>query len=602
MCLLALSAHTREEMATATWTALHSKKEGGGEKKNGACHHRHHHRHQPPPPLATPPSSGMEEKKKGMCAASHLKAHASQPLLLLPLPKNILAPQVHSPLHMAHALDDVALRAGWHSLGANAWAQQAVHSRSVHDHTYGKAPLSTTGPGAESYYALHCLASAMWQEAALCIGPDSDAPKRARDGPHPEAPASPPPSDQSGDAQQQHQPVASQHFGHVEPPSLPAALVHAWPDLAPDQQRAALRNSAVLGGPQWRPGQMEAASTIVSAIAEGDDALVVMGCGAGKSLALHRACAVAGACCLLLVPTSACRHQWLSSGAGESQHPLRLSLTEWVRHVDAMGGSRRLIVVATPEEVATVARSVALRAVAAFVHVVAFDEAHLWSQWASFRRSISAAMDAVAGLGRTRVALTGTLPPGQQQGVLTQLGMGRGRQRVRVCRLACARTDVCMRVEQLGRGQQLCAWVRAACAAVGIGASSSSSSTNSSMARPRAIVFVATKREVQQLVDGLADSGVPARPYHGDLLEQHKQQLLSEWARESGAFGVVVSTVALAVAVHVPNVQLVIDVEAEHAEQPLLDWCQKMGRLSRDNGSGPKMVSQGGSVGDRRRM
>ena len=107
-------------------------------------------------------------KKKGMCAASHLKAHASQPLLLLPLPKNILAPQVHSPLHMAHALDDVALRAGWHSLGANAWAQQAVHSRSVHDHTYGKAPLSTNGPGAESYYALHCLASAMWQEAALC--------------------------------------------------------------------------------------------------------------------------------------------------------------------------------------------------------------------------------------------------------------------------------------------------------------------------------------------------------------------------------------------------------------------------------------------------
>ena len=519
-----------------------------------------------------------------LCPLNRTKLTSCAPLLLLLPPTPGHQPptspatnQTRSPAHLAHALNSTAMRAAWHGMAAAAWANQAVHSRTTHDHIYGRAPLDVQGPGAEGRFAEHVFASALWQELALGIEPPPVAARHGvphiADGAHHGL--------DNGPHQQQKM---------AAPADPSQRVLRRWPLLGPDERLAAMDRPDVLCGRGWRPDQREAAMAMVDAAARGQHAMVVLPCGAGKSLALQRACAVARQCWLVITPTVASRQQWLTGDdehrAQPAHHASRIAVADWAalaHRMDVAG----MLVVATPEDMVRPRVAAALRSsCAAAFAMVAMDEAHLWTCWAGFRPKLATAMDMVRALGRHHqgvpvIGLTGTLPVGQQHAVCNSLAMDDGRP-VHLFRRPCTRRDVTLRAQRVP-ADGIGPWLAAACAHMAIG------QPQGATQRPRlGLVFVRTIAGVADMVQELAQHGVAAEGFHGQMEETRKRQVLQRWADRGQPCSVVVATVALAVAVHHSGVVLVVDVAPNYGDMPseedVLMLAQKMGRLARVHG------------------
>ena len=481
--------------------------------------------------------------------------------------------QARSPAHLAQAINSTALRAGWHAMGAAVWANQAVHSRTTHDHVYGRAPMDVQGPGAEARFAEHVFASQLWQEMALGIAAHGE-PGAGNHG------AQQHHVQHQHHGQPHHQQQLHQHPAGRRPPRVSQQALAQWSSLGRVQRFALMQRADVTRGLGWLPGQRDATEAILDAVALQHHAMVVLPCGAGKSMALARACTAASLCSLLITPTVASRDQWLADDTrpdAAAHHATRMGLAEWARLAWRVR-TEGMLLVGTPEDVTAPGVRTALRSSSgSVVDVVAVDEAHLWLSWPSFRPRLRQAMEVARhmghhGRGVPIVGLTGTLPVAQEQAIYTALAMDGGRQ-VRIHRRACVRTNVTMRVQRLQRRAQLGPWLARACAHMRIG-----EHHGPPVAQQRlGMVFVGVVDDVHHVVAELDEQGVAAAGYHGRMAEADKRAALQRWGR--GPCSVMVCTMALAVAVHRRGVVLVVDVPHARHQQDVLDLAQKMGRI-----------------------
>ena len=252
------------------------------------------HRGRVPGPPKTLLSPTCASLTLATCFAPHHNhRHAHSPL------------QARSPAHLAQAINSTALRAGWHAMGAAVWANQAVHSRTTHDHVYGRAPMDVQGPGAEARFAEHVFASQLWQEMALGIAAHGE-PGAGNHG------AQQHHVQHQHHGQPHHQQQLHQHPAGPRPPRVSQQALAQWSSLGRVQRFALLQRADVTRGLGWLPGQRDATEAILDAVALQHHAMVVLPCGAGKSMALVRACTAASLCCLLITPTVASRDQWLA--------------------------------------------------------------------------------------------------------------------------------------------------------------------------------------------------------------------------------------------------------------------------------------------------
>jgi ATP-dependent DNA helicase RecQ len=318
----------------------------------------------------------------------------------------------------------------------------------------------------------------------------------------------------------------------------------------------------VFGLDAFRPGQAEA----VEAAMRGQDALIMMPTGGGKSLCYQ-------------VPAVALARQ----GRGKTVvvSPLIALMDDQVAALRARGVAAVAlhsgledaakaraelktaeIVYVSPERLA---KPAARRALAAGgVALVAVDEAHCISQWGhDFRKDYLTLGVLRAEWGAPILALTATATGRVRDEICASLGM------VRPLRVlgGVARPELSVHVEHhkgdKDRLVRLIAWIRAR-----------------GLDKPdagRVIVYAATRKRVVDVAGALNKAGIKAVHYHAGRTTGARAKAQSAFA--DGDRAVMVATCAFGMGIDLPDVRLVVHAQASGS---LESWWQEAGRAGRD--------------------
>jgi len=311
------------------------------------------------------------------------------------------------------------------------------------------------------------------------------------------------------------------------------------------------------GHSAFRPGQ----EPVIRHIASGDDALVIMPTGAGKSLcyqlpALHReglAIVVSPLIALMKDQVDALVEQgiaatFINSSVDASERERRLE--------SALAGQVELLYVA-PERFKSGAFLRRLKEATIALFVV--DEAHCISQWGhDFRPDY-------ARLGRVRhelgdpptAALTATATPEVRQDILRALDL----PNPGVFVTGFDRTNLRITVDEShtrnAKGEQL-------------------DQALAAMRRP-VIIYCATRKSVERISDRLSRAGERAARYHAGMPSDERDRVQNRFMQ--GKVPVVVATNAFGMGIDKEDLRGVI-----HYEIPktLEAWYQEIGRAGRD--------------------
>ena len=345
-----------------------------------------------------------------------------------------------------------------------------------------------------------------------------------------------------------------------------------------DELRGLAREVArsALGFEQLRPGQEEA----VAGVLAGRDVLAVMPTGAGKSAIYQIAGAVIEGSTVVVSPLLALQRDQVGSIGdrlgGATQ--VNSSMSERQRR-DAFDDLRTddvEFVFVAPEQLAN--GQTRERLAAAGPSLVVVDEAHCISTWGhDFRPEYLRLGEFLHALGRPQVlALTATAAPPVRREITAQLGM---RDPVEVVQ-GFFRTNIALAVE--GRPD-----ARATGEAL-LDRVASSEATG--------IVYVATRRQAEELAGELAARGRDAAAYHAGLPTARRHQV-HERFQEAEPY-VVVATTAFGMGIDVPHVRFVF-----HADPPesLDAYYKEFGRAGRDGDPAEAVLFHTiGEVGSRR--
>ena len=185
---------------------------------------------------------------------------------------------------------------------------------------------------------------------------------------------------------------------------------------------------AHFGFQAFRPGQEEAVGCLLA----GQDALVVMPTGAGKSLIYQLAALHRGGLTLVISPLIALMKDQVDSltrrGIAAAYINSTLAADEQARRLSALGRGAYRLVYVSPERLRNAAFTDALRSTT--VGLLAVDEAHCISQWGhDFRPDYLHIAAARAELGEPlTVALTATATPQVQADIVRLLGLPTARK------------------------------------------------------------------------------------------------------------------------------------------------------------------------------
>ena len=326
----------------------------------------------------------------------------------------------------------------------------------------------------------------------------------------------------------------------------------------PDQLRGLLKEA--FGFSDFRPYR----EAVCRAAPAGEDLLLVMPTGAGKSLCYQLPGLARAGTTLVVSPLIALMEDQVlrlqSLGfAADRIHSGRDRATSRQVCADYLEGRLDFLFIA-PERLG----------VPGFVEflarrtpsLIAIDEAHCISQWGHDFRPDYRLLGARLPLLRPApvVALTATATPDVQRDIVQQLGLQGAGGKARTFIHGFRRTNIAIEVRELNPGAR---------------GDAIHSLLQDEENRP-AIVYAATRKHAEQLADTLAGD-FPCAAYHAGLQPAERDKVQAEFLR--GTLEVIVATTAFGMGIDKADVRTVI-----HAALPasLEGYYQELGRAGRD--------------------
>lgn len=307
--------------------------------------------------------------------------------------------------------------------------------------------------------------------------------------------------------------------------------------------------------PDFRPYQEPVCRTVIA----GEDVLLVMPTGAGKSLCFQLPGLVRGGTTLVISPLIALMEDQVAKLQelglrAERIHSGRERLASRQVCIDYLNGRLDYLYIA-PERLG----------VAGFPEwlarhkpvLIAVDEAHCISHWGHDFRPDYRMLGRYLPLLRPApvIALTATATPLVQDDIVRQLGM----QAVRYIH-GFRRTNIAVEVAELKPGERFAAVQRIL----------------ADSARRPAIVYTPTRKDAEALGELLAGA-FPAAAYHAGMPTADRDRVQNQF--NTGQLEVIVATIAFGMGVDKPDIRTVI-----HTALPgsLESYYQEIGRAGRD--------------------
>lgn len=317
----------------------------------------------------------------------------------------------------------------------------------------------------------------------------------------------------------------------------------------------------VFGHEQLRPGQLEATSALLA----GDDVLLVLPTGGGKSLAYQLPGVLVEGLTLVVSPLLALQQDQLTqlNGCGHVRaRAARVSSAETDRQRTealraAAAGEVEFLFMA-PEQLAN--DDVLDQVSGLRPSLVAVDEAHCVSSWGhDFRPDYLRLGDLIDRLGHPRIiALTATAAPPVQDDIVAQLRL----REAKVFTADVGRDNISLAVRPCRtEADQEGAVLDAATGTAGAG-----------------IVYVRTRRAAEAYAERLVEAGRRAAAYHAGLPKKQRDATQREFM--TGEVEVVAATSAFGMGIDKPDIRFVL-----HAQAPesLDTYYQEVGRAGRDD-------------------
>jgi ATP-dependent DNA helicase RecQ len=313
----------------------------------------------------------------------------------------------------------------------------------------------------------------------------------------------------------------------------------------------------IFGFPGFRPGQQE----VVQRVMAGENVLVVMPTGAGKSLCYQLPAALLPGCTLVVSPLIALMKDQVDG------LPPALAKTATVinsavdggevdRRLQAVAEGRLRLVYAAPERLRHLPFLYYLARAGLSLLVV--DEAHCVDMWGhDFRPDYASLHAAISSLGKpTVLALTATATPATASAIEQALGVTLTRMMFGVCR-----PNLRLEVESYADED----------AKLDAVAHRGRSETG------RGILYSSTRPTAERLANLLRYCGVEAAHYHAGMTAEERAAVHSRF--QEGSLRVLAATVAFGLGIDVPDVRFLI-----HFDPPgsLQAYAQEAGRAGRD--------------------
>lgn len=316
----------------------------------------------------------------------------------------------------------------------------------------------------------------------------------------------------------------------------------------------------VFGFPGFRPGQEE----ILESVLTGEDALVIMPTGGGKSLCYQVPAFVGKGITLVISPLIALMKDQVDSLRVldlpvAAIHSL-IGLKEQEEVLRQMASGAFKLVYVSPERLHNRLFQNTLEKCS--VEMVAVDEAHCISQWGhDFRPDYLRIKQALNRLGRPQtLALTATATQKVRTDIIEQLGLRAPRQFI----TGFDRRNLFWEVSAVRREREKVAIIQDRLASLKGGA----------------IVYTGTRKNVDRLVGKLRREGLPAAGYHAGLDESERTRVQDEFM--GGRIDLVVATNAFGMGIDRSDIRAVI----HHTFPGTIEaYYQESGRAGRDGGA-----------------
>ncbi len=327
-----------------------------------------------------------------------------------------------------------------------------------------------------------------------------------------------------------------------------------------DERRRLVREVArcALGFETLRPGQEEAASAVLA----GRDVLAVLPTGSGKSAIYQIAGALIDGATVVVSPLIALQRDQVGAIGeqlgGATQVNSSMTGTQRRQAFEGLREGDIEFVFVAPEQLAN--DETLERIVAAEPSLVVVDEAHCISSWGhDFRPEYLRLGEMLESLGSPQVlALTATAAPPVRREIVDQLGM---RDPVEVI-AGFFRPNIHLEVATATDPEQAeAALLERAASLEGTG-----------------IVYVATRRQAEEVAGELVARGRDAAAYHAGLGTKRRDEVHDRFLQPEPF--VVVATIAFGMGIDAPHVRFVL-----HADPPesLDAYYQEFGRAGRDD-------------------
>jgi ATP-dependent DNA helicase RecQ len=312
----------------------------------------------------------------------------------------------------------------------------------------------------------------------------------------------------------------------------------------------------VFGYPSFRPPQDE----IIDSIVEGDDALVLMPTGGGKSLCYQIPALVRDGCCVVISPLIALMEDQVNALRllGVRAAFLNSSLdAASAAKVESSLLERQLDLLYIAPERLSQARMVQLLQQAS-LSLFAIDEAHCVSQWGHDFRADYLKLSLLLQLfpETPRIALTATADERTRQEIISRLELENARQFI----AGFDRPNIRYRIALKHNGkQQLLKFLK------------------EEHAEDAGIIYCMSRKKTEDIAYWLQDEGFNALPYHAGLDTESRSLHQKRFLREEGV--IVVATIAFGMGIDKPDVRFVA-----HLDLPktIESYYQETGRAGRD--------------------